>query len=332
MKVKAYQTGFSLIEIMIALLIGAFLLGGVLQIFMGSKQTYKMQENLSRLQENGRLAMDFLANDIRMVGYQGCPSLRRVTPNVIAGIPILTENTFVFGAENIAANWNANACIADSGADKCIATTDAISLIYSESCGANLTTTMADVNADIRIPSTNSCSNSANKALVVSNCIASDIFRSTNDASTSIEHSALNTIYGRDAELFIFRAYSYFIRESTSGSPVRSLWRLDNTKEKSSSNPVELIEGIDNMQIVYGVDTNEDSTANYYVPANNVTTASWLNVVSVRISLLATTLDNNLTTQPLPYVFNGITTTPPITDHKIRRVFTTTIALRNRLP
>ena len=39
MKVKAYQTGFSLIEIMIALLIGAFLLGGVLQIFMGSKQT-----------------------------------------------------------------------------------------------------------------------------------------------------------------------------------------------------------------------------------------------------------------------------------------------------
>ena len=64
----------ALIEIMIALLIGAFLLGGVLQIFVSSKQTYRMQEGLSRLQENGRFAMDFLARDIRMAGFWGCHS------------------------------------------------------------------------------------------------------------------------------------------------------------------------------------------------------------------------------------------------------------------
>ena len=74
MKNKRYQTGMTLIEIMIALLIGAFLLGGVLQIFINSKQTYRMQENLSRLQENGRFAMEFLARDIRMAGYWGCIS------------------------------------------------------------------------------------------------------------------------------------------------------------------------------------------------------------------------------------------------------------------
>lgn len=74
MKSKAYQSGMTLIEIMIALLIGAFLLGGVLQIFVGSKQTNRMQEGLSRLQENGRFAMDFLAKDIRMAGYWGCIS------------------------------------------------------------------------------------------------------------------------------------------------------------------------------------------------------------------------------------------------------------------
>jgi type IV pilus assembly protein PilW len=93
-----------------------------------------------------------------------------------------------------------------------------------------------------------------------------------------------------------------------------------------------LIDGIESMQIVYGVDTNEDRTANYYVPANNLTINDWSKVASVRISLLAATLDNNLTTQSLPYVFNDKTITPPGTDHKIRRVFTTTIALRNRLP
>ncbi len=73
MKNKPYQTGMTLIEILIALLIGAFLLGGVLQIFVSSKQTNRMQENLSRLQENGRFAMNFLTKDIRMAGYWGVP-------------------------------------------------------------------------------------------------------------------------------------------------------------------------------------------------------------------------------------------------------------------
>ena len=316
MKNDHSQTGISLIEIMIALLIGAFLLGGVLQIFIGSKQTYRMQENLSRLQENGRLAMDFLVNDIRMAGYQGCPSLRHVTPKVIAGspvIPVLTENTFVSGAENIAANWNANAC---GASNVCIATTDAISLIYSESCGANLTDPMDDVNAVIRIPTTNTCSITENKALLVSSCSAGDIFRANNDASTAIQHPSLNTAFGTDAELFMFRAYSYFIRESISESPGRSLWRLDNTRVTSSTNPVELNEGIENMQILYGADTNADHTPDYYVQAGTVG-LNMSQVLSIRITLTVRTIDANLTGAG---------------DGRIRRNFTSTIALRNRLP
>jgi type IV pilus assembly protein PilW len=66
------QSGISLIEIMIALLIGLFLLGGILQMFSASQQTSRMQSNLARLQENGRFALDFLARDIRMAGYWGC--------------------------------------------------------------------------------------------------------------------------------------------------------------------------------------------------------------------------------------------------------------------
>jgi type IV pilus assembly protein PilW len=316
MKNKHYQIGLSLIEIMIALLIGAFLLGGVLQIFIGSKQTYRMQDNLSRLQENGRLAMDFLANDIRMAGYQGCPSLRNVTPKVIAGdpvIPALTENSLVSGAENITTNWNANAC---GAGNVCIANTDAINLIYSDTCGGNLTIPMDSLNADIKIPADNSCNVSANEAVLVSNCRSVDIFRAINDSTTAVTHPILNFAYGTDAELFVYRAYSYFIRESTSDSLGRSLWRLDNARVTSSSNPAELIEGIENMQILYGADTNADHTPNYYVPAET----GGLNlsqVVSIRITLTARTIDGNLTTTG---------------DGRIRRDFTSTIALRNRLP
>ncbi|MCK5191400.1 MAG: prepilin-type N-terminal cleavage/methylation domain-containing protein, partial [Methylococcales bacterium] len=45
---KKRQQGMTLVEIMIALVLGAFLLGGVMQIFLSSKQTYQMQDGMSR--------------------------------------------------------------------------------------------------------------------------------------------------------------------------------------------------------------------------------------------------------------------------------------------
>lgn len=64
------QRGFTLVEILVALAIGALLTVGFVQIFSGSKKTYLVQDNLSRLQENGRFAMDFLSQDIRMAGFR----------------------------------------------------------------------------------------------------------------------------------------------------------------------------------------------------------------------------------------------------------------------
>ncbi|MFT4255951.1 MAG: PilW family protein [Pseudoxanthomonas sp.] len=66
------QAGFSLIELMIALLIGMLLVLGVVQVFGASRAAYQLSEGLSRTQENGRFAMDFLQRDLRMVGHFGC--------------------------------------------------------------------------------------------------------------------------------------------------------------------------------------------------------------------------------------------------------------------
>ncbi len=330
------QTGMTLIEIMIALLIGAFLLGGVLQIFIGSKQTYRMQENLFRLQENARFAMYFLSKDIRRAGLQGCPSLRTVTPNVIVEVPVvpsLTQTTFISGSDSIDGNWTSGACGAGGN---CIPGSDAISINYSENCGGNLTTAMANSGSSVQISASNTCNVNNNDALLISNCSSSDIFRSTS-AGNSINHQALSNAYGTDSELFVYHAYTYFIRVSTSGDPGRSLWRLDNTTASGTgTNPIELIEGVEDMQILYGVDTeadasglNGDGTPNYYVVASDVAASDWPKVISIRISLLVATLDDNVASQNLPYTFNGATMTP--SDRKIRRVFNTTIALRNRL-
>jgi type IV pilus assembly protein PilW len=62
--------------------------------------------------------------------------------------------------------------------------------------------------------------------------------------------------------------------------------------------------------------------------ADAVTTANWPNVVSVRISLLVQSPEDNLVDAPQTYTFNSVTTTPA--DRRLRHVFTSTIGLRNR--
>ncbi|MEE9358350.1 MAG: hypothetical protein V3U62_08730, partial [Sedimenticolaceae bacterium] len=68
------QVGAGLVEIMVAIAIGLFLVAGIGQIFVSSKQTYRVTEASSRLQENGRFAMIIMAEDIRMAGFRGCGS------------------------------------------------------------------------------------------------------------------------------------------------------------------------------------------------------------------------------------------------------------------
>lgn len=66
------QQGLTLIEIMIALVVGLFLLIGLIQIFSASRTAYQLSEGLARTQEDGRFATDFLQRDIRMAGHSGC--------------------------------------------------------------------------------------------------------------------------------------------------------------------------------------------------------------------------------------------------------------------
>lgn len=63
------QLGLSLIELMVAMTIGLFLVAVVGSLFVSAKQMYRTQDNLARLQENGRYAMDILGRNVRDAGY-----------------------------------------------------------------------------------------------------------------------------------------------------------------------------------------------------------------------------------------------------------------------
>ncbi len=67
----ARQKGFTLIELMIAALLGIILLGGMIQIFIGSSQTFRVQRAIAEVQDKGRTAMDFISREIENAGFGG---------------------------------------------------------------------------------------------------------------------------------------------------------------------------------------------------------------------------------------------------------------------
>lgn len=100
---------------------------------------------------------------------------------------------------------------------------------------------------------------------------------------------------------------------------------------------VELVEGVADMQILYGENTNNDgnNSADAFVPADQV--SNWADVVAVRITFLVQSIGDNLVPAPMSYSFNGVTydggsgngNLPD--DNRLRRVFTTTVGIRNRI-
>jgi type IV pilus assembly protein PilW len=329
------QLGVSLVEIMVALVAGLILIGGVGQVYLSNKQTYRVQEAQSRLQENGRYTLELLERDVRRAGYQGCGSRGSVTPHIIANPPVVAFDTAtaVTGSEATGAAWSP-AVSASLGA--VVAGTDTITIQFAAGCGGHLMGNMNTDNANIQISAKNTCDLEAGDVFMISDCISADIARATSVSNgaekQTIAHAEdvnidnrLSKAYQRDAEILRVYSYTYYIRNGQSGQP--SLWQLDNTKDLGGNNPAELVEGVEDMQITYGEDTDNDGTPNQYLAANTV--SNWANVRSVRINLLFRTLDNNLTTAAQAYSFNGTATTAG--DRRLRRTFTATISVRNRL-
>lgn len=298
------QRGFTLIELMIAMLIGVFLMAGVIQIFLSAKQAYRLQENLSRLQENGRLAIDNITKDIRMTGYVAYECFPKPTTAPIA-----------FDKADNVNNWCSSS---------------------NRSCIASVTSP-------------------ASLANTVNN-IRTDVIRSY---QWNPPNWTTPTTTPTPADCTTASETGYFIRVDDSNSNIPALWKYTSIPTATGSglfttSTQERVEGVERMQILYGVDTDTtaDYVPNYYADAGTVATADWNKVVSVRVTLLLVTMDNNLTDAPQPYTYNGTTAPPPdvcsnngvvvsalpcsspnkqVQDLRIRRVFSSTIAVRNRL-
>ncbi|EGG98962.1 type IV pilus assembly protein PilW [gamma proteobacterium IMCC2047] len=327
------QTGLSLIELMVAMVIGLILIAGVIEIYVNSKQTYRDQDALSRLQENGRYALSILTTNVRPAGFSGCGNIDSVEPNVIATgvVPSsFAADSAVTGSEYKTSTWDPALPVA-LGANV-LANTDILTVSRAGDCGATVTGNLAPTNANIQVNGNNTCGFKTDQVLMVSDCTAADVFRVVNNPTTgsliqTVTHSkssnnanVLSKLYQQDAEVLTFSSETYFIRNGTSGIP--SLWVLDNTQATVGNNPLELVEGVENMQVEYALDAGSDGVPDSYAAAD-VAKANWDKVVAVRVRLLLRTIEN---VNAPAYSFNGVN----YTGGFLRQEMTATIKLRNR--
>lgn len=143
------QSGFSLIELMITLILSSLLLLGVLQLYINSNATDRTSNELARVQESGRVAIELIGREARRAGYQGCVGAGTTT--VAGGITYPdgalagTANSLTFHYARPAAGGTfPNRTCIDGDGDGALDPMEAYQVTFSN-CGANLCISAPDV-------------------------------------------------------------------------------------------------------------------------------------------------------------------------------------------
>jgi len=385
--------GFSLIELMVALVLGLILMGGVISVFITSKSTYSLNNALGAVQESGRFAMGLMAPNIRMAGFMGCAAVANGatystltnTPSDIYNFANAVEgyeakNTGVGGAytmpstvvaDTTATDWAPAPATAPGVPSALMTMTGAVPpvkgsdmFVLHEAAGNGFYIQPNGSgnyvsSGNVYLLPADAQQIQQGQILIVSDCKNTVLSQATNTPGTSndghVEHSNSGSYvpgntnpqwpvnFGKGAQLFVAEAYVYYIGIGKDLGP--SLYMVNLGVTGTAATPVELVSGVENMQVLYGVNTSgatgDNVAPNAFVPADVVyANNDWANVVSLRIALITQSDDNSTdktpATAPTYTLLDssstyGVTLTAP-KDRRLRRVFQETISIRNKLP
>ena len=332
----SHQNGLSLVEIMIALALSLVLLAGVMEIFVSNRQAFRIQTALARIQESGRYATERLAYELRMAGYMGCGSLRDgvfqvnvlADPRPVNGMPSELAAKDTLKIYQARGNTWLPAPGLPSGLSPAPAMgTDVIEIHRAGDRTYALTDKMGSRTA--AIPLVSSTGLDAGDVAIIANCQYADVFRITDiDKGQHLFHGAgsnsssgLSAEYDRDARVARFLSSFFYVadtgRFSENGAAIRALYRYTPT-----GGGEELLEGVENLQIVLGLDNDGDGSVDEYLASTASDKA-----ISLRLEFLMRSLEDHVTTEPLTYTYDGETITP--TDHHLRKAFVAQVQLRN---
>lgn len=335
---RASQAGLSLVELMVALVLGLLLSAGVISIFISAKQDYQVQDAVSQVQESGRFALEFLSSDIRMADYSGCSNEMPIANSVENPPPSLAG--FGEGIEGFTGTLPAQFPDALAG-------TDAVIVHMADSDDEFPVENHNPSAAQISIKGTHEFEVGSILMIVDSDCSSQGIFVLTGPSSgtknnavhnsgntftvgdtsnvgnctkalkgnfdCSKQSGASSTAYSDGSTVFTIKSVGYYIKDPTNVATISSptLYRVDfaGIYQGGTTTEQPLVEGVLGLDILYGVRLGDNVQ---YKTADVVEAADeWSDVIAVRL---------DVETQSLTQV-DG---TP------IVRNFVRTVRLRNR--
>lgn len=311
-----YQKGFSLIELFVSLAIGLVLFAGVLSVFVGMKTTTSQTSSLGALQENGRFTLSVLTDDLLREGFWGDISSQLTTNNLsvipaIAGQDCtgqgLNNATFpqatgyfrsLFGVTAI--NASPMDCINDAKIGSDIVQ---IKRVLSRPVVGNTDATLYYLNA---------------------NATSGAIF-------SGVGAGAPPTV--NNGRIWQYQHHVYYVRDVAQGNLTVPVLIQGVLSANNGITFSPLIDGIERIHFMYGVDADDDGDVDAFISPVNMTQAFWnkngSNILAVKVFVLARDIlpDNNYTNTNTYQLGDSPALT--VNDNYRRLLFTTTVTLHN---
>lgn len=342
------NAGFSLIELMVAITLGLLLVAGVAQVFVSSKQAYRVQDSVGRLQENARFASGYLGQYIRQADlWSGVKPDRITTASAVYGGPGGCKDGWIVDVANGLVGYTGDTsgtalsypaglpsnCLNTSGsggsAANYVAGSDVLVVRYVDP-GTYTAIASATCTAGASAGSTYVVNGKYYLRTQVGK--RAQLF---NIASSECP-AAIAAIPGDAADgvlNFQYRAVGFYLLDADNGQgSTPTLYLL--TLQGDALTPQPLVDGIEMMKFEYGVDTDGDGRVDSYLTASAITAPNWKRVITVRASLIVRgdALDNYVDNQSYTMTGAGYVYTPPVSVRRFqRRLVVREIQVRNRV-
>ena len=241
------QFGLTLVELMVALAIGSFLMIGALQIYTQSREAFVINESIARVQETAQFALDTIEADLRMASNWGRTSRGLVIEGrSLQGIP----------------NPNVLAVPLDCSEDWSIelgTPVDGFNNVYGLTCPADDTDQPNSDILTVRRASVNPVPLQAGRLQIQTTRVQGEIFDdgiipATFTPADSTTHNLMVSSYYVDTN-----------SQLIPGVPTLRRKVLGIQGINSAIFDQEIAPGVENLQVQFGIDMNEDNTVDRYV-------------------------------------------------------------------
>jgi len=248
MNMQREQCGLTLVELMVALAIGSFLVIGSVQIYSQSREAFIINESIARVQETAQFAMDTIEADLRMASNWGRTS---------RGLAI--ENRSIGGNANPKPLTNVpTGCGADWVLDLGMPI-DGANNVFNLPCAALGGAQASSDLITVRRATVNPQPLQAGRLQIQSTRIGGEIF----------DDGAVPTLFSpADSATHNLMVSSYYVSANSDlipGVPTLRRKSLVVTAGVSSIVDVEIAPGVENLQVQLGIDVDEDNTVDRYV-------------------------------------------------------------------